>query len=219
MHVGITVQNIKHPSYSELGHYLNVRWQAFANEIGVTLIPMTSIALTQKMVSEKYIKAVILSGGGNLSKEFSSENVKKQPLNNINLQREEIERILIKFSLITNTPLIGVCRGMQALGMFFGGKLSQVDKHVNTRHSLDYYCPVLNSKINRDVNSFHDFGIESADVPQCFQVNAKYLNSVEQMAHENNKMLGIMWHPEREKPFRKLELDRAKKLLIKGYEL
>jgi len=213
MHVGITVQNIKHPSYSELGHYLNVRWQAFANEIGFTLIPMTSIALTQKMVSEKYIKAVILSGGGNLSKEFSSENLKKQPLNSINLQREEIERILIKFSFKTNTPLIGVCRGMQALGMFFGGKLSQVDKHVNTRHSLDYYCPVLNSKINRDVNSFHDFGLESVDVPKCFQVNAKYLNSVEQMIHENKKMLGIMWHPEREAKFSKLDIKLFRKFL------
>ena len=52
MHVGITVQNIKHPSYSELGHYLNIRWQAFANEVGFTLIPLTSIALTKKMVSE-----------------------------------------------------------------------------------------------------------------------------------------------------------------------
>ena len=76
MLVGITVQNINHPSYSELGHYLNIRWQAFANEVGFTLIPLTSIALTKKMVSEKYIKAVILSGGGNLSKEFSSKNLK-----------------------------------------------------------------------------------------------------------------------------------------------
>ena len=174
---------------------------------------MTSIALTEKMVSEKYIKAVILSGGGNLSKEFSSKNLNKQSLNNINLQREEIEKILIKFSLKTNTPLIGVCRGMQALGMYFGGKLSQIDKHVNTRHSLDYYCPVLNSKINRDVNSYHDFGLESVDVPKCFQINAKYLNSVEQIIHENKKMLGLMWHPEREDKFSKLDIKLFKNFL------
>ena len=213
MHVGITVQNIKHPSYSEWGHYLNIRWQAFANEIGFTLIPLTSIALTEKIISEKYIKAVILSGGGNLSKEFSNKNLNKKSLNNINLQREEIERILIKFSLKTNTPLIGVCRGMQALGMYFGGHLSHVDKHVNTRHSLDYYCPVLNSKINRDVNSYHDFGIESVEVPKCFEINAKYMNSVEQIIHENKKMLGIMWHPEREDKFSKLDIKLFRKFL------
>ena len=213
MHVGITVQNIKHPSYSELGHYLNIRWQAFANEIGFTLIPLTSIALTEKIISEKYIKAVILSGGGNLSKEFSSKNLNKIPLNNINLQREEIERILIKFSLNTNTPLIGICRGMQALGMYFGGVLSQIDKHVNTRHALDYDCPVINSKINRDVNSYHDFCIKSTDVPMCFQVNAKYLSSVEQMIHKKNKMLGIMWHPEREAKFSKLDIKLFRKFL------
>ena len=206
MYVGITVQNIKHPSYSELGHYLNVKWQEFANEIGFTLIPMTSIALTEKMVSEKYIKAVILSGGGNLSKAFSNKNLNKHSLTDINLQREEIEKILINFSLKTTTPLIGVCRGMQALGMFFGSKLSNVDKHVNTRHFLDYYCPVINSKINRDVNSYHDFSIDSADVPNCFQINAKHLNSVEQIIHDNKKMLGIMWHPEREDKFSKLDI-------------
>ena len=213
MQVGITVQNINHPNYTELGHYLNVRWQAFAYEVGFTLIPMTSIALTEKMVSEKYIKAVILSGGGELSKEFSSEKLKNIPFNNINLQREEIERILIKFALNTNTPLIGVCRGMQALGMFFGGKLSHVDKHVNTRHSLDYDCPVISSKIYRDVNSYHDFCLERFDVPKCFQVNAEYLNSVEQMIHEDKKMLGIMWHPEREDKFSKLDIQLFRKFL------
>ena len=72
-----------------------------------------------------------------------------------------LKRILIKFSLNTNTPLIGICRGMQALGMYFGGVLSQIDNHVNTRHALDYDCPVINSKINRDVNSYHDFCIKS----------------------------------------------------------
>ena len=74
MQVGITVQNLQHPDYFELGHYLNIRWQEFANKIGITLIPLTSISLTEKMIKEKSIKAIILSGGGNVSREFPSEN-------------------------------------------------------------------------------------------------------------------------------------------------
>ena len=70
MYVGITVQNINHPNYSEKGHYLNVRWQDFAEASGFTLIPLTSVSLADQMIREKYIQAIILSGGGNLSKDF-----------------------------------------------------------------------------------------------------------------------------------------------------
>ena len=122
MQVGITVQKLQHPDYTEVGHYLNVRWQEFADAIGVTLIPMTSIKLVKKMIDESYIKAIILSGGGNLSKEFPNRNLNNLSINNLDLHREEIEKTLIEFSLKSNTPLIGVCRGMQALGMFFWGK-------------------------------------------------------------------------------------------------
>lgn len=213
MYVGITVQNINHPDYSESGHYLNVRWQIFAKEIGITLIPITSISLAKKMVKEKYIKAAILSGGGNISKGFSNKYLNKNSLEDCDLQREEIEKILINFSLETRTPLIGICRGMQALGMFFGGKLSKVEKHVKTRHALSYYCPILNSKIIRNVNSYHDYAIDSIDIPLCFQSNVEYSNAVEQMIHQNKKILGIMWHPEREDKFSKLDIGLFRRFL------
>ena len=213
MQVGITVQKLQHTDYAEEGHYLNVRWQAFAEAVGVTLIPMTSINLVKKMIDENHIKAIILSGGGNLSKEFPKRNLNNVSTNNIDLNREEIERTLIEFSLKSNTPLIGVCRGMQALGMFFGGKLSKVNDHVNTRHSLSYYCPVLKSNINRTVNSYHNYSIKMHSVPDCFQVNIDYMNAVEQVTHEENKMLGIMWHPEREAKFADLDIKLFRKFL------
>ena len=53
MYVGITVQNINNPNYSEKGHYLNVRWQDFAEASGFTLIPLTSISLADQMIREK----------------------------------------------------------------------------------------------------------------------------------------------------------------------
>jgi len=213
MYVGITVQNIDHPNYSEKGHYLNVRWQDFAEASGFTLIPLTSITLTNQMIKEKYIQAIILSGGGNLSKDFSSQNLLKENTNNIDLPREMIERELIKFSLEINIPLIGVCRGMQALAMYFGGKLSPVEKHVKTRHTLDYHCPVLKKIIIRDVNSYHDYGLMTTDVPKGFKINVKHLNTVEQMLHDNQRMLGIMWHPEREDKFSNLDIELFRKFL------
>ena len=213
MYVGITVQNINHPNYSEAGYYLNVRWQLFAEVTGFTLIPIPSITLAKKMVNEEYIKAVILSGGGNLSKGFSNKSLNEKSINSIDLQREEIEKILINYSIEKKKPLIGVCRGMQALGMYFGGKISYVEKHVKTRHVLNYFCPILKDNIQRDVNSYHDFALERAVIPKCFQINAEYLNTVEQMLHDKKKLLGIMWHPEREEKFSKFDIELFRKFL------
>ena len=206
MQVGITVQNVNHPSYDEFGYYLNIRWKKFAEEVGFTLIPIISIGMAKQMISDKYINAIILSGGGNLSEKFLTEIDEKQYLNNVDLEREQIEKVLIEFSIKTNTPLIGICRGMQAIAMYFGGKLSTVDKHVNTRHVLEYFCPVLNCNVNRNVNSYHNYSLDKKSLPKYFQINTQYMSSIEQMIHEKKKILGIMWHPEREEKFSKLDI-------------
>jgi len=216
MEIGITVQSIRHPNYSELGHYLNVKWQKFAHEIGITLIPISSVALLEKLLSDKYIKGVILSGGGNLSKDFPNEISTKNNLVNFDIQREEIERKLIDFSFKTNTPLIGVCRGMQALGLYYGVKLFKIENHVNTRHSLNYHCPILNKKISRDINCYHDFAIEYKSTSKHFNVSATHTESVEQMTHKNAKILGIMWHPERESKFSSLDIELFRKFFGLG---
>ena len=56
----------------------------------------------------------------------------KDNLVNFDIQREEIERKLIDFSFKTKTPLIGVCRGMQALGLYYGVKLFKIENHVKS---------------------------------------------------------------------------------------
>ena len=53
MQVGITVQKLQHPDYAEEGHYLNVRWQKFADAIGVTLIPIATTKLAKQMIDKR----------------------------------------------------------------------------------------------------------------------------------------------------------------------
>ena len=211
MEVGITVQSINHPNYSERGYYLNVRWQEFADIVGITLIPINSLKFLEKLISDKYIKGVILSGGGNLSKGFPNKSSIIKSIGKVDLQREEIEKKLVDFSFKTNTPLIGVCRGMQALGLYYGAKLFKIENHVNTRHSLNYSCPILNKKINRKINCYHDFSIQYKSTSKHFNVNATHVESVEQMTHKNAKILGIMWHPERETKFSSLDIELFRK--------
>ena len=146
MLVVITLQKIKHPNYHEIGYYINEKWQILANIIGIKLVMLTSLDITKYLISTKTINGIILSGGGNLSTSFPKSNNLTTSTNNIDLEREKIEKKLLDFSITSKVPLLGVCRGMQAIGKYFGAKLNSVEKHVNTRHKLNYFCPIAKKK-------------------------------------------------------------------------
>ena len=57
------------------------------------------------------------------------------------------------------------------------------------------------------VNSYHNFGIKKINVAKKFKILAvDSNNNIEMFEHEQKKIIGVMWHPEREKNYKKLEL-------------
>ena len=207
MLVAITAQKIKHPKYNEVGYYLDQKWFQFSKMLGIQLIILNNLDTTNLLLKNKKIKAIILSGGGQLSSGFpSAVNKINHFKNNIDHERENIEKRLINFAYSSKIPLIGICRGMQAIGKYFGGELIAIKGHVNTRHKLKYFCPIMKQKITRTVNSFHDYGFKVSETPIQLKVNVSYSNIVEQFTHKNNNILGLMWHPEREKKFSNYDL-------------
>ena len=56
-------------------------------------------------------------------------------------------------------PVLGVCRGMQSIGCFFGARLRRVNAHVGGRHSIEFMETSDPTFPDRDsVNSYHQFG-------------------------------------------------------------
>ena len=212
MLVVITPQKIKHPLYNEIGYYINEKWQLLFNIIGIKLILLTSLDLTKSLINNKTINGIILSGGGNLSPSFPKNSNDNSSFDNIDLEREKIEKKLLDFSLSTKVPLLGVCRGMQAIGKYFGVKLISVTKHVNTRHKLNYFCPILKKEINKTVNSFHNFGFSQSSIPTELKIVASHMNIVEKFVHKEKKIVGLMWHPEREDKFCNFDIELIKRL-------
>ena len=124
---------------------------------------------------------IILSGGGDIS-QISKKKTK----------RDKLEKDLMEFSVKKKKPLLGICRGMQVIQNFFGVKLEKVKNHVNKRHNINY----LNTEIK--VNSFHNFG--SYITQDCLKVLARSDdNVIESVQHNKLPIMGLMWHPEREK--------------------
>ena len=96
--------------------------------------------------------------------------------------------------------------GKKLINAFFEGHLTKVSGHVSTRHKI-FKSVNQDIKINHDtVNSFHSFGIELTGLGSGLIDLAKDKDdNIEAYYHKEYRLLGIMWHPERENSFNELD--------------
>ena len=140
-------------------------------------------------IRETRVQAFLLSGGNNIG---------QYPI------RDKTEINIIKFAYNNNLPLLGICRGMQIIGDWFGVKLHLVKNHNKTRHKIY-------GKINKEVNSFHSYSLN--ECPKDFEILSRDKDGViEAIRHQKLHIEGWMWHPEREKKFCKNDVERIKYL-------
>ena len=88
---------------------------------------------------------------------------------------------------------------------YFGMKLQLVRNHAGVHHTVDFnkLCePARYFQKIKKVNSYHDYGILCENVSSKFEIFASQGNVVEGIIHKKLKIAGLMWHPERENPFR-----------------
>lgn len=126
------------------------------------------------------VDLLIISGGNDLKSIIS---------NDINILRDEFESNCIKYAIENKIPIFGVCKGAQSLANFLGACFEKVSTHVG-EHEID----LLGYRLK--VNSYHNYAIKSIE-------NAKILASstdgyIEAFSNEKFKILGAMWHFERE---------------------
>jgi len=120
------------------------------------------------------------------------------------LDRDITEAFLIRYAIKYEIPLLGICRGMQMLGVYSGASLGKVDQHVRTRH-------FLKGHYTHEVNSFHNNSL--VDVPNDYQLTASSEDkTIEAIKHSRLPLYGWMWHPERETPFNNVDLDNFGKI-------
>ena len=170
-------------------------------KISFFLIP--NIANYKENFSKNKIRLVILPGGNDL---YSK--------NKISRIRLKVEFKLIKYALKNNIPILGICRGMQVINLFFKGKQNRIYGHMKNSHRIYFEKKIFGKKFMY-VNSFHNFGIPLKKMSNKFDVIALDKDkNVEIFKHKRKNILGFMWHPERNKTYNQLNLI-IKKLKIK----
>ncbi|WP_377293667.1 gamma-glutamyl-gamma-aminobutyrate hydrolase family protein [Rhizobium sp. SG2393] len=119
--------------------------------------------------------------------------------------RDDSEKAALAWAIEGRRPVLGLCRGMQFLGLQADAQLVGVEGHVRTRHAL-------RGEIAREVNSFHAFALSG--VPAAYRALARADDGhIEAIRHHDLPIEGWMWHPEREPTFNAQDLERARTLL------
>ena len=199
------VENIT--QYNEQRDCLDQKWTPFAHSLGFIAVPMPNLANPADIIITIKPAAIILSGGGGI--------VKLDPTtSDISPARDQFEQELLQLAIENNIPVLGVCRGMQLINMFFIGELSKVSGHVACRHQVDFIDK--NMPFNaREVNSFHHWGIAESQLAKSLRPFAVAQDkTIEGFYHKSLPIAGIMWHPEREQPYDQYDLQLIKQFLL-----
>lgn len=207
--VAVTQRSMENPSYHEVRDSLDVNWGGFMERAGLVpvLLP-TNYAAFSDFFSITGISGLLLTGGEGPARLDGSP---------LSLRRDIFEKNLLRFALKRYLPVLGVCRGAQVIADFFGSEFNRVtDAHVRTRHKLvtessSRYANLLAPV--KDANSFHDYAISSLS-PVVRAVARSEDGVIEAIEHTSMPVLGIMWHPERENPFRDEELSLFREFFV-----
>ena len=101
---------------------------------------------------------------------------------------------IIKYCYLKDIPILGICLGMQEMGLCFNGKLKKISNHENGVHDV----VLTNSKLNLGsnlitVNSRHKYALLKTDL----DIIGKCDNIIEAIEDKNKKFfVGVQWHPE-----------------------
>lgn len=142
---------------------------------------------------------LLLSGGGDLSPALYGCPVMYQQTA-YDTQRDTEELALMRAFCAESKPILGICRGIQVINVFFGGTLFQdIAGHTNTIHSVNTIPNSMTASLVGDLfqtNSYHHQAIDKLGENLCVAAYSKD-GIIEAIEHTTLPILGVQWHPER----------------------
>lgn len=165
------------------------------DKLKVTLIPICQNTNLDKIVN--MCDGLILTGSPIHinAKLYKEKNLIK---NDLKYNEDELDYQLITLFTKKNKPILGICRGIQIINVYFGGSLHQkIDNHEKTNHSItikkDSFLFNIYHKKSLKINSNHTQSIKQ--IAPDFKIVAISDDGVIE-AIEKENIWAIQWHPE-----------------------
>jgi putative glutamine amidotransferase len=142
----------------------------------------------EEFVDAFVVDAVILAGGEDLA---------------VSPERDETERRLLALCLARGLPVLGVCRGLEVVQDFFGGKLRQAPPahHAGRAHRITMRSDAATRLLGCGemiVPSYHRWAVAEGELAaELVAFSASDDGVVEGLTHRSAPIVAVMWHPER----------------------
>ena len=172
----------------------------YINKLGLNILPLSIKKNQINTENLRLAKGLILSGGG---------DIYKYKKNKINKLRDSIEIKLFNYFFKKNLPILLICRGFQLMIDMHKIKLFKQKNHVRKSHLLKLSNSKFLKHSKLSVNSYHNYSIKKLPVNYINVASTKD-GSIEIAEHKSKKILGLMFHPERNMKSKELVLKSIK---------
>ncbi len=88
-------------------------------------------------------------------------------------------------------PILGICAGMQTLGLVLGGRLQECLEIGMTQVETLKANPLFSSRFN--AYSLHNYSIQPSDEFEALAESAKCIQAIK---HKQKDIYGVLFHPE-----------------------
>ena len=182
---------------------LNRYFKDIFEDLNVLLFPVSSTTQLEKVID--ICDGLLITGRSiDINPKYYGESViPKTNISNYYSKEDELDFLLIQSFYKASKPILGVCAGIQAINVCFGGSLYQdIPNHTSqnsvTMHSIKIESNSFLEKCYRadtlQVNSFHHQAINR--VADNFRITATSEDGIIE-AIEFNNIIGVQWHPEK----------------------
>ena len=115
------------------------------------------------------------------------------------MERDKIDNFFYKYAIKNKLPIFGICHGAHFIARKFKCRFKKSNKHIK-KHKIKTF-----DGKNRFVNSFHRITISKKGTNLKTLAKAED-DTVEAFINIKSKVGGIIWHPERFKQFKNIDI-------------
>ncbi|OQY98974.1 MAG: hypothetical protein B6D35_10630 [Candidatus Brocadia sp. UTAMX2] len=192
--------------------------------LGLNLFLLSNVTKKLERFLESIVPSgIILSGGGDVSPALYCGRVGDEAMSD---ERDMIESELLEMAVTKRIPVLGICRGMQFINVFFKGGLVRDIVKISGEENHEPPCThkiaitderlkaLMGDENEITTNSYHRQGILQEGLGKGIRAFAVHnrLELIEGICHEEYPIAGVQWHPER--PRSSYQLD---KILVESF--
>lgn len=214
-----TTQRHLEDEYGNYRDVLECSYTEYFGRRGMTLVPVSNVLDEPERLFEVTGDGLLITGGDEVDPSLYGGNHREGYV--VSEDRDRTERRLLKEALRREMRVLGVCRGIQTVNVYFGGELEDVNAEKethppNNHHKVEITSELLVDELGGEtatVNSYHDQAVTLDTLASELEPFAVHEDGiVEGLRHPDQRLAAVQWHPERdeEKP-----IDR---LLVESFE-